>query len=599
MDAPIDTDVPVETDSPRRTPLARSRALAVAAIAGVTTLVVLVLTALAVVGLHVARPGALPGAVVSGVEVGGLQKDELHAKVTELAHDRAAIRVTATQDAKRVTVRAADLGYRMNVDRTVAAVLARGRQTNLFAALADHLHAFFGATQIEAIQALDEQKLDDWATMTAQRLGREPVEGSVTFEGTSVLRVDPRPGARVLVDPLRETARAAFLKGQVTRAVTIPAQTEPIEPRTTRADVDTLFRQATKAVSAPIRLSRGNATRTFTPAEIGEILRTTEGGPGEPALKLTADPRAVERMFSPQQALFESKAVDARITLVGGTVAISESSAGFRIDFGMLADQILALATGDGPREAKLAGQVLEPKLTTEQARGLSITQQVSTFTTNHACCQSRVTNIHRIADIVNGVVIRPGTTFSLNALVGNRIPEKGFVPGKAIQDGQFVDQIGGGVSQFTTTMFNAAYFGGYDIAEHKAHSYYISRYPEGREATLNYPSVDLKIRNNSPYGILVQTSYTDTSVTVSFWSTRWVTVESVTGPRTNPREPETQYRENPSLPPGSEQVVQEGVPGFDVTVTRILRFSDGRERRQEFHTHYDAEPKIIERSPS
>ncbi|MGH8904009.1 MAG: VanW family protein, partial [Egibacteraceae bacterium] len=231
------------------------------------------------------------------------------------------------------------------------------------------------------------------------------------------------------------------------------------------------------------------------------------------------------------------------------------------------------------------------------QARGLGIVQQVSSFTTNHACCQTRVTNIHRIADMVNGTVIRPGKTFSLNAHVGNRIPEKGFLPGKAIQDGVFVDQIGGGVSQFTTTMFNAAYFGGYDIVEHKPHSYYISRYPEGREATLNYPHVDLKIRNNSPHGILVQTSYTDTSVSVSFWATRWVAVESITGPRTNPREPETQYRENPSLPPGSEQVVQESAPGFDVTVTRILRFPDGRQRRQDFRTTYNPQPKIIERN--
>ncbi|MGH8898814.1 MAG: VanW family protein [Egibacteraceae bacterium] len=588
-------DTPIDTDSPGRVPHSRPRALVLTAIAGAAVLGVLAVAALVVVGLRGARPGALPGTVLSGIEVGGLQPGALRAKVAELAQDREAIQITATRGTERVTARAADIGYRMDVDRTLAAVLARGRQANPLAALADHIRAFSGATQIDVVQAIDERKLDGWALNTATTLGQGPVEGSVIFEGASVVRVDPQPGAIVLADPLREATRAALLDG---REATIPAQIEPLQPRTSRNDVDVLFTQATEAISGPIRLFRRGAARTFTPAEIGQMLLVTPGGPGEPALKLAVDQAAVERIFTlTQRDSFLSLAVDARITVAGGTVAISESRPGFRLDPEMTANQIFALATGDGPREAELVGRVLEPKLTTEQARGLGIVQQVSTFTTNYACCQTRVANIHRIADMVNGVVIRPGKTFSLNAHVGNRIPEKGFLPGKAIQDGEFVEQIGGGVSQFTTTMFNAAYFGGYDIVEHKPHSYYISRYPEGREATLNFPHVDLKVRNNSPHGILVQTSYTDTSVTVSFWATRWVSVESITGPRTNPRDPETQYRENPSLPPGTEQVVQESAPGFDVTVTRVLQFPDGRERRQEFRTTYKPQPQIIERN--
>jgi vancomycin resistance protein YoaR len=595
MNTHIDTDFPIDTHSPERGPRRRLGAATPVAITGMVVLAALALSALALVGLRLARPGALPGTALSGVEVGGLQGEELRAAVEKVAQDLAAVEITVTRGTEQVTARATDLGYRVDVDETVVAVLARGRQANPLAALVDHMRAFGGGVPVEVVRSIDEQKLNSWATATASMLGQEPVEGSVRFESASVARVDPQPGARVLPEPLREAARAALLDG---RNATIPAQTVPVAPRTSQDDVNALFAVATKAVSAPVRLFRGNVTRTFTPTEIGKTLQVALGAPGEPELRLTTDPAAVERIFTPQQrASFESQAVDARITMAGGTVVISESRPGFRVDLRKAADQILALATGNGRREAELAGQVIDPKLTTEQARGLGITQQVSAFTTNHACCQTRVTNIHRIADLVNGTVIRPGQTFSLNRLIGDRTAAKGFVPGKAIQDGEFVDQIGGGVSQFTTTMFNAAYFGGYDIVEHKPHSYYISRYPEGREATLNFPSVDLKIRNNSPHGVLVQTSYTATSVTVSFWATKWVTVESITGPRTNVRNFETQYRENPSLPPGSEQVVQEGAPGFDVTVTRILRFPDGRQRRQEFRTSYDAQPKIIERN--
>ncbi|HWB72154.1 MAG TPA: VanW family protein, partial [Egibacteraceae bacterium] len=296
---------------------------------------------------------------------------------------------------------------------------------------------------------------------------------------------------------------------------------------------------------------------------------------------------------------FERDPVDARIDVAGGTVTVSQSAEGFRFVPEAAATQLLALATGPGPREALLDGEVVTPDRSTDEARALQIVQPVSTFTTHHRCCQSRVTNIHRFADLVDGAVIEPGETFSLNRHVGRRTSAKGFVEGGAILRGEYIEDVGGGVSQFATTFFNAAFFGGYHFVAYKPHSYYIDRYPVGREATLNYPNVDLAIRNNSPHGILVKTSYSATSVTVTLWGRSWVDVEAVTGPRTNVRQPGTEVRVNPALPPGSERVVQQaGGPGFDITVTRVLRFPDGRVERQEFFTRYEPESRIVERGP-
>ncbi|MGH8908517.1 MAG: VanW family protein [Egibacteraceae bacterium] len=577
-------EIPIEAPpSPARRPLA-----------GLASAVLLI--GLALVVLRLARPGALPGVVLSDVELGGLSGQELHAAVAVIAERRAAAELTAVQGGKRVTATAPEFGYEMDVGGTVEAVLSRGRQRNPLAALADHLHAFTRTTTVQPVQRLDEPRVDEWAMATAAQLSSAPVEGAVRFEGASAVRVDPRPGARALPGPLGEAVRAALLRGGDSQIV---ARIEPVAPRMERADVDAVFALATKAMSAPITLSRGNAALTLIPAEIGALLRTEPGPRGEPPLRLVTDATAVERVITPKRrALFEVRPVNAQFRVAGGTVSISESSPGFRFDPAATAAQVLAVAIGDGPREVELGGEVLQPSLTTEQARELRITEQVAAFTTSHACCQSRVTNIHRIADMVDGALIRPGETFSLNGHVGSRTAAKGFVDGGAIQDGEFVEQVGGGVSQFTTTMFNAAYFGGYDIVEHKPHSYFISRYPEGREATLNYPTVDLKIRNNSPHGILVLTSYTDTTITVSLWGTRWVAVSSVTGPRTEPTTAETIHRENDELAPGTEQVVQEGGrPGFDVVVTRVLRFPDGRVAREPLRTRYMPEPRIIERN--
>ncbi len=125
----------------------------------------------------------------------------------------------------------------------------------------------------------------------------------------------------------------------------------------------------------------------------------------------------------------------------------------------------------------------------------------VSTFTTHHPCCASRVTNIHTIANIVNGAIVMPGATFSLNKFVGPRDTKRGFVEAPMIEDGLFEDSVGGGISQFATTMYNAVFFAGLKDITHTPHSYYISRYPAGREATVSYPEPNLIFQNDEPTG--------------------------------------------------------------------------------------------------
>jgi vancomycin resistance protein YoaR len=159
---------------------------------------------------------------------------------------------------------------------------------------------------------------------------------------------------------------------------------------------------------------------------------------------------------------------------------------------------------------------------------GSLIVEQVSTFTTPHNCCESRVVNIQRMADLVRGAYLVPGQVLSLNDHVGPRTREKGFVAAGAIRAGHLVPEIGGGVSQFATTMFNAAYFAGLDFVQYQAHSLYFSRYPFGREATISSPAPDLIIENTTEYPILVWTSYTSSSITVSMYSTKNIEAEQV-----------------------------------------------------------------------
>jgi vancomycin resistance protein YoaR len=123
----------------------------------------------------------------------------------------------------------------------------------------------------------------------------------------------------------------------------------------------------------------------------------------------------------------------------------------------------------------------------------------------------------------VRGAVIRPTETFSLNQFVGQRTREKGFTEAGVIYEGRFETDVGGGVSQFATTFFNAAFFAGLDFESYQSHSIYISRYPYGREATISWPAPDLAVSNPLPDGVVAWPTYTGSSITVTLWGTKTV----------------------------------------------------------------------------
>ena len=169
-----------------------------------------------------------------------------------------------------------------------------------------------------------------------------------------------------------------------------------------------------------------------------------------------------------------------------------------------------------------------DPEILPPNAATGDIKQTVSEFTTFHLPDtperpQARVRNIQRFADLMKGVVIQPGETFSLNDHVGRRTIANGFFVSQMLTSGGLVGSVGGGVSQFATTFFNAAFFAGLDFEEYQMHTYYFDRYPYGREATISFGDIDLIVTNTTPYEILVWPTYTEDSITVTFFSTEWV----------------------------------------------------------------------------
>ena len=237
-----------------------------------------------------------------------------------------------------------------------------------------------------------------------------------------------------------------------------------------------------------------------------------------------------------------------------GSVACCADNAGALIEEALLARIEGPLALPSRPAVSREEQAHLE---------SLGIVELVGTFTTKHACCQGRVENIQRFAELMRGVVVEPGQSLSLNGHVGRRTEAKGFVEGGFIEKGVLIDDIGGGVSQFATTIFNALIRAGMTIDEYQTHSLYLSRYPFGLDPTISYPKPDLKFTNPTPYGLLIWPTYTDTSITVDLYSTR--NVEVTIG------EPEEEMREFCRR----------------VRTERTRVFSDGSVHIDTFHARY------------
>lgn len=191
------------------------------------------------------------------------------------------------------------------------------------------------------------------------------------------------------------------------------------------------------------------------------------------------------------------------------------------------------LLTDRTPGDAAIKPVALNPRVTSGQVgmdelQRLGVVEQVSTFTTSHACCANRVTNIHLFSDAIRGSLILPGQEMSLNETVGMRTAEDGYLAAGAIAKGVLEPQVGGGVSQVASTFFSAAFFAGLDFEEYQSHSLYFDRYERGREATISWPKPDLRVANFTDHAILVWTSYTPTSITVSMYSTNHIEVAEV-----------------------------------------------------------------------
>ncbi|QIS16608.1 VanW family protein [Nocardia arthritidis] len=565
-------------ESPSRSATVRAKLISpMAKRFGVAVGALVVVGGLAYVADLLLTSGSVPrGTVVAGVDIGGMSPGSADARLRAALESRSAQEVPITIGDLRTTLVPKAAGLEIDWPATWSGI--GGQPLNPITRLVSLFHSH----TVPVVSTVDAAALD--RRLGALRVHDRPtVEGTVRFENTKPVAVPPVPGRVLDVDAAR---RLIVDEWMLARPLDLPQTAAPMRVRPESVD-RALHEIAEPAVSAPITFAGKGGAAVLDPAQIASILAFTPDGNG--GLAPTFQQDVAIGLLAPQLAASEVEPKDAKFAFAGGAATVVPAVIGDKINWPKSLEQLPALIAAPQQRTAQAVYEKVDPKLTTEAAQALNITEVMGQFTTGGFSGPSGV-NIRTVAKKVDGAIVKPGDTFSLNDFTGPRGTAEGYVESGIIDHGRPSTAVGGGISQFATTLYNAAYFAGLEDAGHTEHSYYISRYPAAREATVFDGAIDLKFRNNTENGIYIETLGTDSEITVRIWGVKTVNVESITGDRTKPTEPQTI-----KLPKGRDCIATEGQPGFTTSDTRVITDRrSGREISRRTRTvKYDPIPVV------
>lgn len=540
----------------------------------------IVLAGLYVAAAHYLGSRVPNGTSVEGVAIGGLTpqtaRERLESQLDLLATDP----VVVTAEGEDLSLDPATAGLTLDLDRTLDDITGVSYDPQV---LWDRLTD--SGAELPLVVSVDEAALQSALAAKAQEFDTEPEEGQVFLALGEVNVVEPVAGRALDV----AAASAALATGwpDVTR---VEGTVRPVPTLLTPEEIQRFVaEEAEPALASPIVVQVGEETARLTTNQLSRLL-TVEESP-EHTLSLVLDEARLVELVRGVAGEVERAPVDARVELVDDRPAIIPAEVGQEIDTDDLVTKVRGVLLAPGERQVEVALTELEPEVGEEETRAWDVDQVMAEFTSPFPTGpenEARTQNIRVGLGHVNGTVVMPGEQFSLAERLAPITAERGYVEAGVIVDGRLVNGIGGGLSQVSTTVLNTAWFAGVQLDEFTPHSYYISRYPVGREATIAIGLIDNVWTNDTDSPIVVQAGIEGDEIQMRFWGDRQYTVETITGERTNVVEPERSTDDSEDCLP------QAPVDGFDITVTRVLRQGDTEVAREEYRTSYDPSPEVV-----
>ncbi len=516
-------------------------------------------------------------ATVGGIPIGGLSVDQARERLRRDLGPRASapIRIDVVATGASQAHDPAGLGLSLDVDGALSGLVGFTLDPGTV------WERLSGRVDRPVVTKVDPRLLTEAISGLARSVDRATVEGAVTLAGGQPRVTEPQTGLRLASDEL-----VATIVSQWPRTTSFSAPVRVTEPKVGRPALDAVLRDfVTPALSGPIDVVVGNATTSLTPAQFTPAVAVVADSSG--ALVGQVDAALLTQVLARAGAAVEVAPIEASVVLEGGVPVVRPSVDGLTVDAGRAVSSFRTALT-DPARTLVLPLNPVPAHVSTQAAQAWGVTQVVATVDLPVTTDAAGTANLALAAAAVNGAVVSPGASFSLNGVLGERTAAKGYRPAAAIGVTDRTHLVtGAGVEPLATAVHRLAWFAGAQLTNHQAPPAPLGP-GVGVDATLGWPGPDLQWTNTTPHAMLVQAWVADGVLHARLWSTKVYDVEAVEGPTTNPRPTATVTDDRPGCLPRA------AVPGFDVTVQRILRQAGHVVATESVTTHYQGAAGVL-----
>jgi vancomycin resistance protein YoaR len=538
------------------------------------------------------------GVSVAGIDVGGMRPAQAKASLAAALAQRAKRPVVVKYKESSWEISSEQVGLGFDEDAQVKAAMDVGRDKDFLRAALVRARCWTRGVDVSATPISPSAQMDEVLGKIAEKTDIEPIDASVHLDATSARVVEGKDGVG-LDRPVASRRILMAFAGPGSRTVEAPVTVRARKITSDQAGAAASV--AEKMLSGPVTVTFEQKKWTFSAVEVSAWLdfrAVEDSGTGKWSLEPFVSPekaslpitKALGTNVGRPAKNAEFKAADGRVTIV-------PSQDGVGPDVGDLALTLtVELKDSSADRVVELRTSTTQPAITTEKAQTMGIKERISSYTTTYPSGnRPRVNNIHLLGDALDGTLVAPGGIFSFNGTAGERTAAKGYQEAGAIVNGKLVPQFGGGVCQVGTTIFNAVFESGLPVVERRNHSFFISHYPAGRDATVSWGGPDFKFKNDTPNWILVVVGYTNSSITIALYGTDpGYEVTSERGPWTNIRPYKIEKIDDPLLYMGMSRVEDAGVQGRSCIVKRTVSKDGNVLRTDSFVSNYKPKTEVI-----
>jgi len=556
-----------------------------------------------------------PGVSVAGVDVSGLTPSDAAVKLNGALSYPISGKVLFRDGEKAWVASPAELGMVFDPSSSAVTAYDVGRSGGLFGALAGQIRAQGDGVFVPPVIIFDQRVAYQYLTQISAQIDQPMQEAGLSLEGTNVVTTRGQVGRELKID-----ATLVYLGAQLQTFSDgeVPLVVQEIQPQI--LDVSAQADAARQLLSQPLTLVVPDSVEgvpgpfVFDVQVLANMLgvqRTSDG------VQVVLNTAGLTDMLEQVEARTNRPAWNAKFVFNDETRqldVIEPSQTGLVVDV-QATVQAINESLLRGEHVVPLIVKADEPEIpSTVTGEELGITELISSETSYfYGSSTERIQNIQAASARFHGVLVAPGEIFSMGETMGDVSLDNGFAEALIIYGGRTIKGVGGGVCQVSTTLFRTVFNAGFPIVERYPHAYRVSYYEQtasgsvdprlaGLDATVYFPLVDFKFKNDSPYWILMETyvNVNARSLTWKFYSTSdGRTVEwDTTGPTDVVPAPSPLFEENSELGKNEMKQVDWAANGADVTVTRTVYRNSSVLFQDEVSTHYEPWQAVCEYGP-